>query len=301
MLPFPEHDADAEPASAVPLTEPDVDMGFGHSPPVDRRGQTARIVVVMWIVFLIVLFPVMLTWHDASWAKWNVEYGITGWVQAVGSIGAILIAAWVVKWQHELQVKREKHARIVSKIELCNGALLISWRQFNWLKNVNDQFLDQYRDDPARHVNMPPMPVQDVAPWAIENRDLAFLIATPAKEAVMDWILSDALFQAAAASINDRSFFHRTQYQPRAEKAGFDGSLGMTMADFEKSIGPLIVQSLRRSTDAIYVEVHRALEILAKVGIDMPSVLRQQFPGARFIGFALPVSIYTGHTAPTVA
>lgn len=212
------------------------------------------------------------------------------WVQAVGSIGAILVAVWVVSRQHQLELARQCLARRTARIELCDSTLTISMRQFNWLLNFQEQVLRHYEHDPMRHLNMPPLAPKDPRPWAIDNRELAFLLRTSAKDATLSWFLSDADFEAAVDAINERSAVHRQEFQARLEMLGVAHGQQVegTPQALEALIGPRITGILKRSTDDVFLQVHRALERLATVGTVVPAELAKVLPGATFLRFEPP-------------
>lgn len=49
--------------------------------------------------------------------------GASAWVQAIGSIAAILVSAGVVIWQHRLELQRQREAAHISDFAVLNGIL----------------------------------------------------------------------------------------------------------------------------------------------------------------------------------
>ena len=190
---------------------------------------------------------------------------LPAWVQAVGSIAAILASVWLVQHQHLLDGKKAEEQQMSTRADL--------------------------ESHPARHVLLPAAQNQFVDHLTFDQRAFAFLLGTPAQEAFMNMLLAHDTFHTAIRIANDRSEFHRAQFQPRLEKSGLDLEVGATAAAVEAAVGHRISHTLKRMTDDLFSEIDRAITRLSDVGNQAPAELRKALPGHRVVGFTLPTAV----------
>lgn len=120
------------------------------------KGMGARDWAVgAWAATLCIGVLVLLTWPISPWAKWDwAGQTAAAWVQAAGSIAAILGTAGVMVWQHRLQVHTERQAKTENELELIDGLtklfalaafqadtlLAFTDRPFGWEEYENEIF-----------------------------------------------------------------------------------------------------------------------------------------------------------------
>ena len=214
---------------------------------------------------------------------------LAAWVQAVGSITAILASVWLVQHQHLLDRKNVEEQQISTRADLVNGAILILMSQLDVVAAFKRQILADVESNPARHVLLSAAQRQFVDHLTFDRKAFAFLLRTPAQEAFREMLLAHDTFHTAIRIANERSEFHRSQFQPRMEKE----ELGdfATLAAIETAVGPLISHTLKRMTDDLYSEIDRAITLLSDVGKQAPAELCKALPGHRVVGFNLPTAV----------
>ena len=216
---------------------------------------------------------------------------LAAWVQAVGSIAAILASVLLVHHQHLLERRKAEEQRISSQADLVNGALLVLKSQLEVVASFKKQILANVESHPARHVLLPAAQNQFVDHLTFDLMAFAFLLGTPAQEAFMNMLLAHDTFHTAIRIANDRSEFHRAQFQPRLEESGLDLEVGATAAAVEAAVGHRISHTLKRMTDDLYSEIDRAITRLSDVGKQVPPDLHKALPGHRVVGFTLPTAV----------
>ena len=121
-------------------------------------------------VFLILLAD-RLGWP--TFEQFILHSATAAWIQAIGSIGAIAAAAWVVNRQHTYEQGRRSAERVETQVELINGAFLILLNQLNVLLIFRKQILEVQRTDPARHFCLPATLALDYPHWIVDWQKLA--------------------------------------------------------------------------------------------------------------------------------
>jgi hypothetical protein len=216
---------------------------------------------------------------------------LAAWVQAVGSIAAILASVWLVQHQHLLEKKKAEEQQISSRADLVNGAMLVLKSQLEVVASFKRQILANVESHPARHVLLPAAQNQVVDHLIFDQKAFAFLLGTSAQEAFMNMLLAHDAFHTAIRIANDRSEFHRAQFQLRLEESDLDLEVGATPAAVETAVGHRITHTLKRMTDDLYSEIDRAIALLSDVGKQAPPELRKVLPGYRVVAFTRPTAV----------
>lgn len=86
----------------------------------------------MLMVALTLLSLVLVAMKGWDWYSGFLGNGLPAWIQAVGSIGAIIATGWMARRQHENDVAREflaetraKHAQLEGAFQLAGGVLQV--------------------------------------------------------------------------------------------------------------------------------------------------------------------------------
>ena len=217
-----------------------------------------------------------------------VHPATAAWVQAIGSIGAIGAATWVVHRQHLLEVQRQEEQRRQMQVDSINGAMLTLFSQLNQLVTFRKQILDPERANPARHFALAATETFDFAHWIVDWKSLSFLVPSEAQPALLDAILAHNSFHSAIRSANERSLFHRAEFQPRMENSHLDFEAGVDGHSVERTAGPRLTYTLKNMTDNLYEQVDMAIAHLTRAGSSAAKALRQAYVGYRLLGFAPP-------------
>ncbi|WP_374604982.1 hypothetical protein [Niveibacterium sp.] len=236
-------------------------------------------------VFLILVAD-RLGWP--TFKEFALHPATAAWIQAIGSIGAIAAAAWVVQRQHLLEEQRRSDDKVDARVELINGALLILFSQINVLLVYRKQILDPERSNPVRHFALPATQTLEYDHWIVDWQKLAFLIESNAKDVLMDAMLAHNAFHSAIKSVNERVQFHRADFQHRMEASSLDFTKEVLAKDIAEAAGPRITQTLVAATDDLYEQVDTAIKHLTRVGESAPKILRDLFKGHQVIGFSPP-------------
>lgn len=208
------------------------------------------------------------------------------WIQAVGSIGAIAAAAWVVHRQHTLTEATRARERIEARVETINGALLVLLNQLNVLLVYRKQILDPEEANPIRHFALPATIALEYNHWLVDWQRLAFLVETNAHDTLMDLMIAHNAFHTTIKALNDRIQVHRLEFQPKMEASGLDFSKAVLVTDIEKAAGPRITHTLRAATDDVYEQVDIAISHLTRAGDFAPKALRKTYVGHKIAGFS---------------
>lgn len=237
-------------------------------------------------VFLI-LAAERLGWP--TFKEFALHSATASWIQAIGSIGAIAAAAWVVRHQHLLELERRRVERVSSEVDSINGALLILFRQLNALLVYRKQIFEPERGNPARHLSLPATLPMDFAHWMVDWPRLAFLLQTPGREPLLQAIYAHDGFHSTVQAVNERMHFHRTEFQPRMEASAIDFSQGdVPASDVAAAAGPRVTYTLRVATDSLYENVDAAIRLLALAGDAVPKALSELYKGYPIIRFSPP-------------
>lgn len=236
-------------------------------------------------IFLILMSDA-LGWPTLK--EFALHSATAAWVQAIGSIGAIAAAAWVVQRQHLLEEQRRSKEKVDAQVELINGAMLILFSQFNVLLTYQKQILDPERASPVRHFALPATQTLEYDHWIVDWQKLAFLIELNGKDVLMDAMLAHNSFHSAIKSVNERVQFHRGEFQHRMEASSLDFTKDVRAIDMANAAGPRITQTLIAATEDLYEQVDTAIKHLAHAAETAPNVLRDLFKGHHVIAFSRP-------------
>ena len=149
-------------------------------------------------VFLILLAE-RLGWP--TFKEFMLHSATAAWVQAIGSIGAIAAAAWVVHRQHSLQEKARQAEQVAARVDSANGMMLVLMRQLNALLTYRKQILEPERGNPARHFALPPTLPLKLSALQVDWAQFAYFARTPASDALMQLILAHDAFHSAVDAI----------------------------------------------------------------------------------------------------
>ncbi len=187
--------------------------------------------------------------------------------------------------------KREDEKTREARIEACNRAMLNLTRQFNWLINYRDQFLEPFRQNPGRHLMMLPSNELKFSSWEIDIAPLAFLANTAASEIPFMVAVLQGRFFAVIDAVNARSPVHR-EFQEKLGSSEVGMHVELPLEAFETAVGDRLALTLRNATEQIYDLVDTAISEMSSAGQSYRDVLKTLFPAATIYGFTLPKDIH---------
>ena len=236
----------------------------------------------MFAVFLILLAE-RLGWP--TFQEFMLHSATAAWIQAVGSIGAIGAATWVVYRQHSLQEQSRETEKFSARIDAVNGMMLILMRQLNALLTYRKQILEPERANPARHFALPPTTQLKLSGLQVDWGQFAYFSRTSAADALMQLILAHDAFHSAVDAINERNQLHRTDLQPRIEASGVNMEDGVAEPVLAAAVGLRLTHTMRVGTDSVYDLVDLAINHLSIAGDTAAKAIRSAFPGHPINGF----------------
>ena len=202
-------------------------------------------------------------------------------VNALATLAAAFAGAWAAfALQREHEGKKIKAAQV----EECNRALLILTQQANFVLTYCEQILEPYRDNPARHLLMPPTGQLDYSHLVTNAASLAFLLQTEAEEVPQMIALANDRFHRFVAAINDRARVHH-EFQAAIEASPIDMEAGAPVAEIELAIGLRLTRLLKTGTDGVFMLAGDTRESHVALGRDIAPVLRTVFPSDKIVSF----------------
>ncbi|HEU4460108.1 MAG TPA: hypothetical protein VFR90_13380 [Methylibium sp.] len=235
-------------------------------------------------VFLILLAE-RLGWP--TFKDFMLHTATAAWVQAVGSIGAIFAAAWVVYRQHSLAEQSRQVEQVSVKVDSVNGMMLVLMRQLNALLAYRKQILEPERANTARHFALPPVLPLKLSNLQVDWAQYAYFARTAAAEALMQLILAHDAFHSAVDAINQRNQVHRDELQPKIEVSGIDMEQGVSGDVLAKAVGLRLTHTMKAGTDSIYELVDLAIQLLQVAGKEAPKSIQSVYPGRPINGFGI--------------
>lgn len=211
---------------------------------------------------------------------------------------ATLVAAFAGSWAsfklHQFQKNKET---MQVNIAAGNRALMVLLQQANTLKLFQLDFIDPFRDNPGRHIQIQPtLPYQEDT-LTFDLRSLEFLLSPKYQQVLMDLIIEENRYREAIKAINVRSRHHFEVVQPKLASAGIREGESYTGDQFRIAIGDRDYIHLKRSTDAIILHVDRTVDSLVAMKNRLREALSQRYPEGKFVNFDLlkeaPKSIFS--------
>jgi hypothetical protein len=134
---------------------------------------------------------------------------------------ATLVAAFAGSWAaFKLQQVQKEKENIKENVAAGNRALILICQLLNNLKIVQVDFIDPFRNSPARHLEIKPTLPYHEDSLTFDVRSLKFLINPKHQQVIMDLIIEESRYGEAIKTINVRSRHHLELIQPRLERAG---------------------------------------------------------------------------------
>jgi hypothetical protein len=202
------------------------------------------------------------------------------WTALSGLGGAIIGAGIAAYFQHSSNAYRlkEEHKGI-----LCKYSIFLD-KVCGISKLINDNFLKSRRDDPIRHLNLPPMiasfPPPNVGDPAIE---LYFLTESDDESIIARIINFKDRYAILLDSIAARNSLHVSGLQKAASALNLQSGT-YTSDQIIAAIGRALDGQMRSATDTIYDLTDDILSRYAELRKDLSIVFKKTFPKAKLYG-----------------
>jgi len=227
-------------------------------------------------------FPAMTS---SDWAAW---------VQAIGTILAVVAAIWISR--HQAKVTRRRDEEKVTKekrrrdLAAGNRAIFTMIRQINKLLNIQRQVIDPFRGNPAALVEMPPMEGLDAEQIEVDIDSLDFLLEGAHGDLLGEIAVAQSKYDGAISALKQRARVHMYEAQPRFERAPIaaEGHTESSMRDVV--LGPRVFETLKQSTEQAVSLVDSSLVHLKATANQLTANLKETFPGDKIVSFIIPES-----------
>lgn len=131
-----------------------------------ERVVTVWLVVVLLAIIVWLIMPFLMPWLNREAAP--------AWVQAIGSVLAILAGIWITERQHTKSLAAHEASQRQLEMHHCNRALLAVYGYYESMRQTVDR-LDESHSLEVRHFRLPVRRGSWVVP--MDQDSLAFLVA----------------------------------------------------------------------------------------------------------------------------
>ena len=195
---------------------------------------------------------------------------------------ATLVAAWVGA-SLGASLTRDAAQEDERKRQIGAGAraMFTLWRQVNIVAQIQVDFIDDHRQNPAAVIALPPIdyPLDDIPRLDLDS--LAFVLDLGNATLLENLVIAEQNFLHAIEVVRKRSTLHLEEVQPILEKIIPKGG-PVTHAQLEQAMGPRLFSLLIDQTKRLIFRVDRSVIDLDKAALDMYTTLKKAFPEAKF-------------------
>lgn len=206
------------------------------------------------------------------------------YLDSILSAAATLAAAFFgASYAFKLQRETLEREAVKGQVEAGNKAIFELVRTLNQFVAVRNQFINEYRENPGRHLYILPM-TGTLRVMQLNFDDLSFLFDTESP----NFLMHLSMFQLEVAStvdvISQRSKIHVEVIQPTVEslEKEFGGVIKITQ--IESAIGTRHVKVLKMLTDFMIEGVDGVILNAKRHINEMSQILKKKFPGHKIIG-----------------
>lgn len=240
------------------------------------KGDTE---VVLMIVFFIV---------GAAVVAYAEELSLIPYLNTILGAAATLAAAFFgAKYAFQLQLESLKQKEVKDQVEAGNKAIFELVRTYNQFLAVRNQFIDEHRQSPGKHVFILPMAGNlHVMQLNFDNLTFLFDAADP------DLLGRLALFQREVASTIDviaqRSQLHVDVIQPAVERLEEEVGEAIQLGQLEKALGKRNTQTVKMLTDFMIEGVDGLIAGSERYINELNKILKEKFRGHKIMGMIAP-------------
>ncbi len=205
----------------------------------------------------------------------------------VSATTTLMAAFWGAKYAFTLQNQKEFEERIKEQVAAANKVIFNLINLHNQLCNYRDQFINEFRDSPFRHLGiLPAVGLGNVKEIDVDS--LAFVLENEKRNILME--LSLFQFEACATFevIRERSIYHVSKIQETLEGAGFGSNDFAHIDDIHAVLGPLKTTTIKKYTDQMIESTDNAIAQSEQLIDNLRSVLKEILPGRVIVGMQKP-------------
>jgi len=199
-----------------------------------------------------------------------------------------LLAAFLGAWfAFLLQSRREKRNEKNANVAALNKVQINLVQQLNALTIFNKDFIQPYKEHPARWIAIPAAPHRDYSKLQIDGGSLSFLIENNLSVLISKILVVEEKFKEVINIINLRSNVHIGRLQPRLEEIGFKEGEPFEASPeaVEKMLGVRLVSELTRLTEGLISLTEDAIQSHEDTIQEIKNAGSEIFPNKRVLSF----------------
>lgn len=209
-------------------------------------------------------------------------------IEAMSGATATLIAAFVGAWYaFRLQLVHLERQKTKEQVEAGNRAVFELVRTHNKFLAVKNQFIEELRSNPARHVFIMPM-AGDIKPLQLNFDSLAFLFDSHDPNLLGRLAMFEQEVASTLGVIDQRSRLHVDVVQPTVENWERENGPWMSIEQVEKALGARYAKTLKMLTDFMIEGVDGIVHASEIHVEEMNRILKSKFVGHKVIGMIKP-------------
>ncbi|MCZ7599756.1 MAG: hypothetical protein M5U09_21165 [Gammaproteobacteria bacterium] len=200
----------------------------------------------------------------------------------IAPLAAAFAGAWAAfKLQESHEDRKERQTR---ESAIKRGIFVLT-QQWNHLCTIQRK-LNQFRDDPLRYLNLPPLRANKLDEIRINIESLDFILGTEHSQELMELSLDQSHYDQTVMAIAIRADFMTDDLFPAFEKASVkflqagDGDVELNMSDRVLRMAKSYTDNMYEHVDTTTERLNGAIRKLFRVG-------KELYPDAKFI---LPVA-----------
>ena len=196
---------------------------------------------------------------------WISTFFQENWQTTISALSGTFLGAYLAfLFQRKYTEEKESEARLAS----AKAAQFTLMVQFRGAKNVKDQILEPKRNDPDRHLTLPPFTVHAKFP-SLDIPSLTFMLKGEGAQLLNEIMLAGHKFDTLIGALEERSVRHETM-QRRVSEHG--PTVGLDMAT---------LKILKDMTDSMFGICDDVVEELPKVFESLRVYIEKTFPEAK--------------------
>ena len=235
------------------------------------------------VVLMIAAFVI-----GATLMAYAEEISMLPYIQSLSGPFATLIAAFVGAWYaYKLQLAHLEKERTKDQVEAGNRAIFELGRTYNKFNAIKQQFIEEHRNNSARHVLILPM-AGDIEALEFNFDSLSFLVDSEDPNLLGKLAMFEQEVASTLGVIEQRSHMHVEVVQPAVESLEQKTGELMLVEQIEKELGTRYAKTLKMLTDYMIDGVDRVVSMAEHHIEELNNILHTKYPGHKIIGFITP-------------
>ena len=235
------------------------------------------------VVLMIVFF-----FAGAALMAYARELSVIPYLEHVSGALATLVAAFVGAWYaFKLQAAHLEKVKTKELVSAGNKAIFELGRTFNQFLAIKNQFIEEHRNNPARHILIMPM-AGGLHHLQLDFDSLAFLFESKDQNLLGRLAMFEQEVASTLSVIEQRSHLHVEVVQPTVEELEKKVGSPMSVAQMDKELGQRNAQTMRILTDLMVEGVDRIVGAAHDHTDEIHRMLKEKFPGHSVIALTVP-------------